>query len=610
MAFGAEARDDGRVRFRLWAPGAERVTLLVEDRPRSLALDLAPEQQGWFGIRTEAAAHGSRYRFCIDGGAPVPDPASRFQPEDVHGPSEVIDPGRYAWTDTGWRGRPWHETVIYELHVGTFTPAGTFAGVERHLADIAALGATAIELMPVADFAGTRNWGYDGVLPFAPDSSYGCPDDLKHLVEAAHAHDLMVFLDVVYNHFGPEGNYMPRIAPAFFSERHHTPWGPAINYDGPACEDVRAFFVANALYWLEEYDLDGLRLDAVDTVIDASRPDIVEAIADRVRHATPADRHVHLMVENDRNDARYLERDDKGRPRLYDAQWNDDVHHAAHVLATAEDDGYYVDYAGQPVECLGRCLAEGFGYQGEPSRWRGGRARGTPSDHLPPGAFVAFLQNHDQVGNRAFGQRLHELASPDAVHALTAVLLLAPQPPLLFMGQEWAASTPFLFFCDFEAGLAERVARGRREEFAGFRTFRQPTARAAIPDPGSPATFRASVLDWQERDRAWHADWLERHRRLLAIRRERIVPRLAGTPGRAARFGTHGAHGLAVDWRLGDGSALHLRANLGAGTRPDMPPPPGQCILDLHASAGARGEFGPWAVGWWLDERPSAGETA
>lgn len=604
MPFGAEPLGQRGVRFRLWAPGASAVKLRVEDWHPAIELDMVPEEEGWFGIVTAVAVPGSRYRFRVDEGPPVPDPASRFQPEDVHGPSEVIERREYEWTETAWRGRPWHEAVIYELHVGTFTPNGTFAAAAERLEHLASLGVTAIELMPVADFAGKRNWGYDGVLPFAPDSTYGRPEDLKRLVDAAHGLGLMVLLDVVYNHFGPEGNYLPRIARQFFTQRHETRWGPAINYDGPGSDTVRAFVIANAHYWLAEYNLDGLRLDAIDTIADERHPDIVEELAEGIRSTTPEDQHVHLIIENDRNQARYLERDTAGGARSYDAQWNDDFHHAAHVLATGEDDGYYVDYEEVPAERLARCLAEGFGYQGGASTWRGGRPRGTASKHLPPTAFVNFLQNHDQVGNRAFGERLTELTSSEAATALTAILLLAPQPPLLFMGQEWASTRPFLFFCDFEAGLKERVAAGRRDEFAGFRAFRDSATRNHIPDPGDIETFQRSVLDWEEPAHDPHAGWLSYHRDLLTIRHREIVPRIASESSHAGQFRTFAATGIEVTWTLGGGDVLQLLANLGRNAATPPAEPTGRL---LHGTDPGGGVIGPWSVAWYLCEAAGVG---
>ncbi|HET7633818.1 MAG TPA: malto-oligosyltrehalose trehalohydrolase [Burkholderiales bacterium] len=608
MPFGAQLQEEG-VRFRLWAPAAGRVDLYLEEETghRLLPMAALPEPDaGWFALTTPQAVAGSRYRFRIDGGQLVPDPASRRQPRDVHDASEVIDPLAWEWQDGAWRGRPWHEVVLYELHVGAFTPAGTFAGVGERLDHLAALGVTAIELMPVADFPGTRNWGYDGVLPFAPDSCYGGADDLKRLVAAAHARGLMVFIDVVYNHFGPDGNYLHLYAPQFFTSRHHTPWGNAINFDGPHSRTVRDFFIHNALYWLEEYHCDGLRFDAVHAIVDESEPDILTELAAAMRDGPGRERHIHLVLENDANEARYLARGDDGGPRAYTAQWNDDVHHALHVIASGERGGYYADYAEQPLHRLGRCLTEGFAYQGEPSPFRQGARRGEPSAQLPPAAFVSFLQNHDQIGNRAFGERLNALAPQPVLDALTVILLLAPQPPLLFMGQEWGAPQPFLFFCDFGPDLAHKVAQGRRAEFARFPQFSDAAARSRIPDPNAVTTFAASQLDWADIARPSHRGRLEFHRQLLALRMREIAPRLCGMQGGHAHFRTVGEHGLLVQWRLGDGSdwclVAHLDANLGGG----IAAPAGR-LLYAHPGDHAFAQVGeclmPWSVGWYLDER-------
>ncbi|HEY7615871.1 MAG TPA: malto-oligosyltrehalose trehalohydrolase, partial [Terriglobales bacterium] len=519
MPFGAECRADGSVRFRLWAPGASAVDLVLVDADAG-AQAMTRLHAGWFQLVTNSAKPGSRYFFQVNGDTLVPDPASRFQPQDVHGPSEVVDPESFAWTETNWNGRTWEEAIIYELHVGTFTPSGKFTGLIEHLDYLVDLGITAIEVMPVAGFPGKRNWGYDGVFPYAPDSSYGTPQDLKTLVEAAHAKGLMIFLDVVYNHFGPEGNYLRVYAPQFFTGRHKTPWGDGINFDGPESRVVRDFFIHNALYWLVEYNFDGLRFDAVHAIQDDSSPDILEEVAATVHQAIDAGRHIHLVLENDRNEARYL------RSHGIDAQWNDDIHHALHVLATGEADGYYRDYSDYPAQHLGRCLTQGFAYQGEPSAYHGGVSRGEKSDDLPPTAFVSFVQNHDQVGNRAFGERITALAEPAPARAAISIFLLAPQPPLLFMGEEFAAGTPFLFFCDFGKELAQAVTEGRRNEFARFQQFQDPAVRAKLPDPGDVITFERSALDWQSATEPCHRDWLNLYRNLLRLRRDKIVPLL------------------------------------------------------------------------------------
>jgi malto-oligosyltrehalose trehalohydrolase len=553
LPFGAELVP-GEVRFRLWAPRASSVALQFAD----VVLPMVGEPEGWFALTTDRAGPGALYRYVVDGNA-YPDPASRRQPDGVHGPSEVVDPMAYSWTESGWRGRPWEEIVLYEIHLGSFSQTGDFAGAMRHLDHVRKLGATAVELMPIAEFPGTRGWGYDGTYLYAPSSRYGRPEDLKRLVEACHARGLAVFLDVVYNHFGPEGNYLRAIAPEFFTERHHTPWGSALDFAGPHSRPVRDFMIHNALFWLEEYDFDGLRLDAVHAIHDGSEPDILAEIARTARRRI-TDREIHLVLENDRNEARYLERT-AGRPGSYTAQWNDDLHHALHVLITDEDVGYYADYAAQPAAYLGRALAEGFAYQGEASPFRGGRRRGEPSAALAATAFVAFLQNHDQIGNQPFGTRLSARTAEPLLHAAVAIVLLSPQIPLLFMGEEWASARPFLFFCDFGPSLADAVREGRRREFAHFPEFRDEAARQRIPDPTFLSSFEMSCLDWAELRRKDHARWLARCRRLLAIRQNEIVPRLRDMAGFAGSYRVLGAKGVVVEWRLGDGSRLRLVAN-------------------------------------------------
>jgi maltooligosyltrehalose trehalohydrolase len=549
LPFGAEPTADG-VRFLLWAPRARKVELLLEAPPIP-ALPMVAEPEGWFSLTTGKAGAGSRYRYSVDG-APYPDPASRHQPDGVHGASEVIEPAAYEWRDAGWNGRPWHELVIYELHLGAFSERGDFTGAIAHLDHLGELGVTAIELMPIAECPGRRNWGYDGVQWFAPSARYGRPEELKALIDECHARGIAVFLDVVYNHFGPEGNYLHAIAPDFFTERHHTPWGAAVNYDGPRSRPVRDFVVHNVLYWLEEFHLDGLRLDAVHAILDESAPDILTELAETVRRHI-ADRPVHLVLENDRNEARRLARD-------YAAQWNDDMHHALHVLLTGETRGYYGDYAERPIEQLGRALATGFAYQGEPSEHRHGHPRGEPSAHLPATAFVSFLQNHDQIGNTPFGTRIGATAPEPLVHAAVAIVLLSPAIPLLFMGEEWASRQPFPFFCDFGPPLDEAVREGRRREFAHYPEFADPEAQRHIPDPNAEATFAAARLDWSKPHEPEHASWLERYRKLLTIRHREIVPRLDGiTPG--GEYELLAQTALRVAWRLGDGTRLVLLAN-------------------------------------------------
>lgn len=609
MPYGAQVLPDGRVRFRLWAPQAKQVTLWLDNQP---AGELAPQDNGWFELISDQARAGSRYQFQTDGDLRMPDPASRHQPEDVHGPSEVIDPLSFDWgEDDGWRGRPWEEAVIYELHVGAFTPEGTFKAAQEKLDYLADLGVTAIELMPVADFPGTRNWGYDGVLQFAPDSRYGRPEDLKAFIRAAHEKGLMVFLDVVYNHFGPEGNYLHVYAKSFFNEAHQTPWGAAINFDGPGNRPVRDFFIHNVLYWLEEFRFDGLRFDAVHAIVDGSPTHILMEIAGAVRaHKPLQDRRIHLILENDDNDTRFLQSSENAAH--YGAQWNDDYHHAAHVLLSGERFGYYEDYhrATAPrttLDYLGRCLAEGFAYQGEPSRFREDNHRGEVSKHLRPTAFVHFLQNHDQIGNRAFGNRLTCLCDPAALRAMAAVTLLAPGIPLLFMGEEWRAETPFLFFCDLDENLAPSVTEGRRQEFAKFPEFADPARQAEIPDPLRETTFAQSRLRWQDLARPAHRDWLQFTRKLLALRQARIVPLIPNIDGHGGQYEVYGDQLLHVRWRVGDGrQQLRLLANLSetSVSRPDSLSVSGTDEILFESEPGLVAEWStdrqlpPWTVLW------------
>lgn len=578
MPVGA-TRLEGGTHFRLWAPGCDTIRLEVNGTIHHCQADTG----GWHSLIVPSVGAGSLYRYILPNGLKVPDPASRFQPEDVHGPSEVIDPAAYEWT-VPWSGRPWNEIVLYELHIGTFTPEGTFRAAIPKLDHLAALGITAIEIMPIADFPGTRNWGYDGALPYAPDSSYGRPEDLKALVEAAHHRGIAVLLDVVYNHFGPDGNYLSVYAPDFFTERHRTPWGAAINFDGRGSRPVREFIIHNALYWIEEYDLDGLRLDAVHAIIDDSPKHLLTELAERVRASSS--RSVHLILENEENQADRLD------TAHYTAQWNDDLHHVLHVAATGEADGYYADYAGQ-TGLLAAALAEGFAYQGQMMPFRGSN-RGEPSVHLPPGVFVGFLQNHDQVGNRAFGDRLSETASPEAMRALVAVYLMLPQTPMLFMGEEWGAHQPFPFFCDFSGELADAVRRGRRDEFARFPAFQDPATRDRIPDPLAEDTFLSAKLDWSAMDR----DVLAHYTALLGARRQHITP-LRPEINHGGTAHELGPSAVKVTWAVGDDRMLRLAANL-SETPVACPATNGRVLwLEGEAEAG----LGPWSVRWSLETR-------
>ncbi|MEI9994175.1 MAG: malto-oligosyltrehalose trehalohydrolase [Rhizomicrobium sp.] len=528
-------------RVRLWAPACAHVDLELAGR----TIPMAPASDGWHETDAQLSP-GARYRFRI-GDATVPDPASRLQDGEW---SVVTDPGAYRWRDDAWRGRPWEETVLYELHAGLM---GGFTGIEAHLPRLAELGITAVELMPIAHFPGTRNWGYDGVLPYAPARAYGTPDALKQMIDRAHALGLMVFLDVVYNHFGPDGNYLPVHAPDFFREDRHTPWGAGIDFRK---EPVRRFFIDNALYWVREFHIDGLRLDAVHAIGDDG---FIAELARTVRAAAPG-RHVHVVVENERNDAKLL-------AEAGIAQWNDDFHHAVHVLLTGESEGYYSAYAAAPVQGLATSLAGRFIQE-----------RSGPGPQLPPTAFVNFLQNHDHVGNRAFGERLTVLADETALKAAIGLLLLAPPIPLLFFGEETGARDPFLYFCDHADGkLADAVREGRRGEFAKFPEFRDPARRAQIPDPNAPDTFERARprLDGGTE---WHMFYKD----LLELRRARIVPRLKGCTAEGAEV--VGPKAVRAAWRLGDGARLTILVNLGRETV-SCPLPSATPIWD---SAGTR----------------------
>jgi malto-oligosyltrehalose trehalohydrolase len=573
MPFGAEILPAGGVRFRLWAPAATQVDLSFEGH----FLPMKRRGDGWFELVHGQAKAGSRYGYRIDGAQEVPDPASRFQPKDAEGPSEVIDPGAFDWQDAGWQGRPWPEAVLYELHVGTFTSRGSFSAVSSKFNHLKDVGVTAVELMPLADFCGRRNWGYDGVLPYAPDSRYGRPEALKALVQAAHQAGLMVFLDVVYNHFGPKGNFLHLYAPQFFTEKHKTPWGAAIDFGR---REVRDYFIHNALYWLEEYHFDGLRFDAVHAIKDDSTLHVLEELASTIKDMFRDQRHVHLVLENDDNQARFL------GPGKFDAQWNDDSHHGYHVLATRESDGYYAAYKDAPAKHLARCLAEGFAYQGEVSPFSR-EPRGEPSAHLAPSSFVDFMQNHDQVGNRAHGERLISISDAKKLRCLSAILLLAPSPPLLFMGEEWGCRQPFLYFCDFPGELGEAVRQGRRGEFARFAAFADPKARARIPDPLAEQTFKRSVLRWKDARGAEGREWLTHYKSLLSLRKSEIAPRPFG-PG---RYRMLGERAFEVAWEGG----LTLLANCAEQPVEVETLPAGECFWGSNEKV-----LEPWTVSWWL----------
>lgn len=596
MPFGAEVLPEGAVRFRLFAPAADRVSLALEGREQPLAMTVLGD--GWHGCTTREAGAGTLYQFVLPDGKKVADPVSRFQPQDVTGPSEVIAPASFRWRDGQWKGCPWNEAVLYELHVGTFTPEGTFLAVIDKLDHLKELGVTVLELMPVGDFSGRRGWGYDGVLWYAPDSSYGRPEDLKALVEAAHLRGMAVMLDVVYNHFGPEGNFLPSYFPNLLTERHKTSWGAAVNYDGEQSEFVRELAIQNAMYWIEEFHFDGLRLDAVHAIIDESPKHILTELAERVR-ALETPYPIHLVLENEKNEAARLTRDCKGRPEHFTGQWNDDMHHVLHTAATHEDAGYYADYEGD-TELLGRALAEGFAYQGQASVCTG-KNRGEACSHLPPTAFISFIQNHDQIGNRAFGERIADISDPEAVKALVSVYLLLPQIPMIFMGEEWRATTPFPYFCDFHGDLADKVRQGRRDEFKTFPEFQDPARRDAIPDPLLESTFQAGKLKWEEMHEQSHAECLTRHRDLIALRQREIVPLLNGIEGNAGSFQIVGPGAVVIRWKIKGGCELHLYANLCDRGKGGFPESEGR-VLWHQGPEGDGTSYGPWTVRWTLKE--------
>jgi maltooligosyltrehalose trehalohydrolase len=608
LPFGAHLIDAAsgappHTRFRFWAPACTAVSVEIEYASTTIAVEMTPAGNGWFEAQAQCGA-GARYRYRLGGpeGPAVPDPASRFQPEDVHGPSEVIDPRAYVWQQSQWLGRPWEEMVVYELHVGTL---GGYESVAKRLPRIAELGATAIELMPINDFPGRRNWGYDGTLPFAPDSAYGRPEDLKAMIDRAHELGLAVLIDVVYNHFGPEGNYLPSYAPQFFREDVMTPWGPAIDFRRL---ETREFFAQNALYWLDEYRFDGLRIDAVHAIGD---DEWLRELADRIRRTTEPGRHVHLVLENEHNTASLLQ-------GHFDAQWNDDAHNALHVLLTGEHEGYYRAYADEPIRKLARVLAEGFAYQGEPSPIHDGVPRGEPSGHLAPTSFVMFLQNHDQIGNRAFGERLRTLCAPQALLAATGLMLLSPQIPLLFMEEEHGSTQPFLYFTDYDGELADAVREGRRREFAKFSAFSDAERRARIPDPNAVQTFALSSPPAEngsceatttgngnasgERDA-----WLHFYRSALAVRAKLIAPRIAharalGASVLAMRNG-HEANALVARWRLSDGETLAIALNLTPDALPFAERPDGMVVFETpprSRDSAEAGDLPPYACIAWL----------
>ncbi len=540
--------DGTGTRFRVWAPGTRSAEVILEGGP---TLPLEPADGGHHEGHLPGVHAGARYRYRLDGKDPLPDPASRRQPLGVHGPSEVVDPAAFRWTDGGWRGSSLSDLVVYELHVGAFTPEGTFGAVAGRLDHLVELGVTAIELMPVSDFAGAHGWGYDGVSPYAPARCYGTPDDLRALVDAAHRRGLGVLLDAVYNHLGPDGNYTGAFSAAYRDHRHQTPWGDALNYGGEGSAAVREYFIGSALHWINEYHLDGLRLDATHAIVDDGPRHVLAELTERAHALRPG---TLVIAEDDRNESALVRSPAEGGMGL-DAVWADDLHHTLRRRLAGDRDGYFSDFTGSSEE-IARTLRQGWLYTGQLAPNFHRRPRGTDPSGVPLERFVVCLQNHDQVGNRAMGDRLHHAIAPAPYRAALALLLLAPETPLLFMGQEWAASSPFLYFTDHEPGIGRMVTEGRRREFGRFEAWGDPALRERIPDPQALATFTSSRLRWEEREQHPHAGTLALHRELLRLRREVVLPR-------RARWGAQAVGPDAV--RLGTDDATLVVRLEGAG---------------------------------------------
>ncbi|HJZ59099.1 MAG TPA: malto-oligosyltrehalose trehalohydrolase [Gemmataceae bacterium] len=588
LPVGAEVRPDG-THFRVWAPIRKRIEAVLETGRAAGAHELTSEPQGYFSGLVRQAAAGDRYRLRLDGEKTYPDPASRFQPEGPHGQSEVVDPTTFPWTDTGWAGLSLPGQVIYELHIGTFTREGTWAAAMRELPELASAGITLVEVMPVADFPGRFGWGYDGVNLFAPCRLYGTPDDFRRFVDTAHANGLGVILDVVYNHLGPEGNHLPAFADAYLTREHTTDWGSAINFAGPQSRPVREYFVGNAGYWIHEFHLDGLRVDATQSIIDDSPTHILTEIGRRVRVAA-CGRATVILNENEPQHAELVRPEERGGLGL-DGVWNDDFHHSAMVAMTGRNEAYYTDHLGSPQEFIS-AAKYGYLFQGQRYSWQETR-RGTPALDLEPWQFVNFVQNHDQVANSGRGLRCQQLTSPGRYKAMTAVMLLFPGTPMLFQGQEFAATTPFFYFADHAPDLAQQVHEGRVEFMKQFRTLDRPDLTAWFPVPSDPATFERSKLNFRERDT--NAPLYQMHKDLLRLRHTDLAfrPRAAQSVDGAVL----GEHTFLLRYFEGGRGDRLLLVNLGGDLHLDQTPEP-----LLAPPEGCR-----WEILWSSEDRKYGG---
>ncbi|MEO8800282.1 MAG: malto-oligosyltrehalose trehalohydrolase, partial [Polyangiaceae bacterium] len=552
FAQGAEVREDG-THFRVWAPSRSKVELLIEGA-EGRVVPLEKQDLGYFAVFVPNVGAGARYRFRLDGRDSFPDPASRFQPDGPHGPSEVVDPGTYAWTDAAWKGAPLADQILYELHVGTFTDEGTWAAATEDLNALVELGVTMLEIMPIAEFPGKFGWGYDGVDWFAPAHIYGSPDDLRRFIDRAHALGLGVILDVVYNHIGPNGNYLTQFSPSYFTHEHATDWGDAINYDGTDAHGVRSLASDNAAYWVKEFHFDGLRLDATQNIYDSSKRHILIELSTAARLAAPG-RTLVFVAENESQEAKLVRPQERGGYGL-DGLWNDDFHHASVVVLAGHSEAYYTDYQGTVQELIS-ALKYGYLYQGQRYAWQKAR-RGSASFDLPRSAFVTFLENHDQVSNSGDGARLYTKSSPARWRAMTALMLLGPGTPMLFQGQEFGSAAPFLYFADHEPGLAKMVREGRAKFLAQFPSLATPEAQNRLDDPGDPKTFERCRLDRSERKS--HQKVLEMHKSLIALRKS--DDRLTA----ADRFdgAVLGPSAMVLRWFGGDRGDLLAVMNIGA----------------------------------------------